>query len=95
MLGKHHQDFFPSGRTHYAKAPLELIHRDPMSFLAQYFLGARYVLTFIDEFSERFGVSLMSQAILANPYKFLDAASILEWDMLMAEKYSSLMKNNG
>ena len=50
-LGKHHRDPFPSGRASRAKAPLELIHSDLMSFPTPSFSGARYVLTIIDDFS--------------------------------------------
>lgn len=50
-LGKHHRDPFPIGRSTCAKALLELIHSDLMSFPTTSFLGARYVLTFIDDIS--------------------------------------------
>ena len=50
-LGKHHKDSFPDGRVTRAKAPLELIQSDLMSFLTPSFLGAQSVLTFIDDFS--------------------------------------------
>ena len=50
-LGKHQREHFLVGRSTCAKAPLELVHSDLMSFPIQFFLDARYVLTFIDEFS--------------------------------------------
>ena len=50
-LGKYHKDPFLVGRITCAKAPLELIDNDLMSFPTPSFLGARYVLTFIDNFS--------------------------------------------
>ena len=51
-LGKDLRDSFPASRATRAKAPLELIHSDLMSFPTPSFLGARYVLTFIDDFSQ-------------------------------------------
>ena len=51
-LGKQHRDSFPHGQSTHALAPLELIHSDLMSFPTPPFFGARYVLTFIDEFSK-------------------------------------------
>lgn len=50
-LGKHHRDPFPVARASCAKAPLDLIHSDLISFPTPSFLGAQYVLTFIDDFS--------------------------------------------
>ena len=50
-LDKHHKDQFLIGRSTCAKASVELIHSDLMSFPTPSFLGARYVLTFIDDFS--------------------------------------------
>ena len=38
-LGKHHRDPFPVGRASRAKASLELIHNDLMSFPSPSFLG--------------------------------------------------------
>lgn len=52
-LGKHHRDPFRVGISTRAKAPLELIHSDLVSFPTPSFSGARYVLTFIDDFSRR------------------------------------------
>ena len=51
VLGKHHRDPFLTGRSTRAKAPLDLIHNNLMLFLTPSFLGAQYVLTFIDDFS--------------------------------------------
>ena len=51
VLGKQHRDPFPHGWATRALAPLELIHSDLMSFPTPSFFGARYVLTFIDDFS--------------------------------------------
>ena len=50
-LGKHHKDPFLVGRASCTKEPLDLIHNDLVSFTTPYFLGAQYVLTFIDDFS--------------------------------------------
>ena len=49
-LGKQHRDSFPHGRATHALVHLELIHSDLMSFSTP-FSSARYVLTFIDDFS--------------------------------------------
>lgn len=49
-LCKQHQDPFPKGKTSRAKAPLELVHSDLMTFSTP-FLGTKYTLTFIDDFS--------------------------------------------
>ena len=43
---------FLVGRSTCAKALLELIHSDLMSFPTPSFSGALYVLTFIDDFSQ-------------------------------------------
>ena len=52
-LGKQHQDPFPKGKSHRASSPLELIHSDLMIFPTPSFKGAKYALTFIDDFSRR------------------------------------------
>lgn len=39
-LRKHHQDPFPSGRSHHASTPLELVHSDLMNFPHGSFTGA-------------------------------------------------------
>jgi hypothetical protein len=51
VLGKQHQDPFPKGKALHATTPLELVHSDLMSFPTHSFSGAKYALTFIDDFS--------------------------------------------
>eukprot|EP00253_Pinus_taeda_P002029 PITA_02029 len=52
VLGKHPREKFDTGKTHRASSPLDLIHRDLMgSFPHPSIKKARYVLTFIDDFS--------------------------------------------
>jgi hypothetical protein len=53
VLGKQHQDPFPKGKALHATTPLELVHSDLMSFPTHSFSGAKYALTFIDDFSRR------------------------------------------
>jgi hypothetical protein len=53
VLGKQHQDPFPKGKAWRATTPLELVHSDLMSFPTRSFSGAKYALTFIDDFSRR------------------------------------------
>lgn len=53
VLGKQHRDPFLKGRASHALAALELIHSDLMSFPTPSFSRAKYVLTFIDDFSRR------------------------------------------
>lgn len=50
-LGKQHQDIFPKGKAHRASSPLELVHSDLMVFATSSFKGAKYALTFIDDFA--------------------------------------------
>ena len=51
VLGKQHQDPFPNGTASHATSPLELVHSDLMPFSNRSFSGAKYALTFIDDFS--------------------------------------------
>lgn len=53
VLGKQHQDPFPKGKALRAIVPLELVHSDLMIFPTRSFSGAKYALTFIDDFSRR------------------------------------------
>ena len=53
VLGKQHQDPFPKGKAWRATTPLELVHSNLMSFPTRSFSGAKYALTFIDDFSHR------------------------------------------
>jgi hypothetical protein len=50
-LDKQHHDRFPKGKALHATTPLELVHSDLMSFPTLSFLGAKYALTIIDDFS--------------------------------------------
>lgn len=52
-LGKQHQDPFPKGNANRASSLLELVHSDLMVFPHPSFTGARYALTFIDDFLRR------------------------------------------
>ena len=47
----YHKGHFLVGRSTHAKETLELIHNDLVSVHTLSFLGAQYVLTFIDDFS--------------------------------------------
>ena len=52
VLGKHPREKFDNGKTHRASSPLDLIHSDLMwPFPHPPINEARYVLTFIDDFS--------------------------------------------
>jgi len=52
VLGKHPQENFEKGKSWRASSPLELIYNDIMEpFLYTSINKARYVLTFIDDFS--------------------------------------------
>ncbi|KAH9292456.1 hypothetical protein KI387_042361 [Taxus chinensis] len=53
MLGKQHLDPFPKGQAKRATARLELVHSDLTSFPHRSFSGAKYVLTFIDDFTRK------------------------------------------
>ena len=44
---------FLKGTTFRATSPLELVHSDLMSFPTHSFLGAKYALTIIDDFTRR------------------------------------------
>ena len=50
VLGKQRQDHFPKGKSLCTTTPLELVHSDLMSFPTRSFSGAKYALTFIDDF---------------------------------------------
>lgn len=51
VFGKQHQYPFPKGRALRETTPFELVHSDLMSFSTLSFSGAKYELTFIDDFS--------------------------------------------
>jgi hypothetical protein len=51
VLGKHHQAPFDSGQAWRAQNLLELVHNDVCSINLPSLEGARYILTFIDDFS--------------------------------------------
>jgi hypothetical protein len=50
-LGKHHQTPFNSGKAWQAQNPLELIHNDLCCINQPSLVGAKYILTFIDDLS--------------------------------------------
>jgi hypothetical protein len=51
VLGKHHQTPFDSGKAWRAQNLLELVHSDVCCINLPSLVGARYILTFIDNFS--------------------------------------------
>jgi hypothetical protein len=51
VLGKHHQAPFDSGKAWRAQNLLELVHSDVCCINLPSLVGARYILTFIDDFS--------------------------------------------
>jgi hypothetical protein len=52
VMGKHHRESFPKDNSRWASKPLELIHNDICGPMATSSLGgAKYFLTFIDDFS--------------------------------------------
>jgi hypothetical protein len=52
VLGNHPQEKFKQGKAHRASSPLDLIHSDLMDpFLHPSISKARYVLTFLDDYS--------------------------------------------
>ena len=54
ILGKQHREKFPSRKSIWAKAPLEIIHSDlcgPMQTSSV--SGSDYMLTFIDDFTRK------------------------------------------
>jgi transposase InsO family protein len=52
VLGKHPQEKFDKGKAHMASSPLDLIHSDLMGPFPNPSIGkARYVLTFLDDYS--------------------------------------------
>ena len=60
VLGKHPREKFDTGKTHRASSPLDLIHSDLMGpFPHPSINKARYVLTFIDDFSRYTWVYLL------------------------------------
>ena len=60
FLGKHPREKFDTGKTHRASSPLDLIHSDLMGpFPHPSINKARYVLTFIDDFSRYTWVYLL------------------------------------
>lgn len=60
VLGKHHREKFDTGKTHRASSPLDLIHSDLVGpFPHPSINKARYVLTFIDDFSRYTWVYLL------------------------------------
>jgi hypothetical protein len=59
MPTKHHQVSFEIRKTWKAKTQLELVHSDMCSMKKSLVVGARYVLTFIDDFSRYTWVYLL------------------------------------
>ena len=53
VLGKCHQDLFDSSKACTVNHPLQLIHRDLCELGYPLVSGARYLLTFIDDYSRR------------------------------------------
>ena len=54
ILGKHPQQSFDKGKSHRASEILQLVHRDISGpFPSLSFQRARYLLTFIDDYSRR------------------------------------------
>jgi hypothetical protein len=51
VLGKHHQEPFDSRKAWQAQNLLELVHSDVCCINLPSLAGARYILTFIDDFS--------------------------------------------
>jgi len=86
FLGKHHQDPFLKGKASRATIPLELVHSDIMIFLNHSFSGAKYALTFIDDFSCQSWVYFLK-------YKSEFLATFKTFKALI-EKKSSLSINN-
>ena len=61
-MGKHHIESFPQGKSLRAKMPLHLVHSDVMGpFKTPSLGGARYVLTFIDDYSRRIWVYFLQR----------------------------------
>jgi hypothetical protein len=50
VLGKLHQTPFDSGKAWQAQNPLELVHSDVFCINLPSLVGARYILTSIDDF---------------------------------------------
>ena len=48
-----HQDPFPKGKSLSATKPLELVHSNIKKFPTLSFLGAKYAISFINDFSCR------------------------------------------
>ena len=53
MLRKHHRDPFDSGKAWRANHPLQLIHSVLCELSYPSLYGAKYLLTFIDDYSRR------------------------------------------
>jgi hypothetical protein len=50
-LGEHHHESFPKSLARQASHPLELVHSDICGPMTTPLGGAKYLLTFIDDFS--------------------------------------------
>jgi transposase InsO family protein len=62
VLGKHPQEKFEKGKAHRASSPLDLIHSDLMGPFPHPSIGkARYVLTFLDDYSRYTWVFFLRQ----------------------------------
>lgn len=61
VLGKHHRDPFDSGKAWRANHPLQLIHSDLCEPGYPSLSGARYLLTFIDDYSRRVWVYFLER----------------------------------
>ena len=51
MLGKHHQEPFDLGKAWCARNRLELVHSDLCCVNKHSLVGAKYIMTLVDEFS--------------------------------------------
>ena len=61
VLGKHHRDPCDLGKAWRANHPLQLIHSDLCELRYPSLLGARYLLTFIDDYSRRVWVYFLER----------------------------------
>jgi hypothetical protein len=64
MLGEHHHESFPKDLVRQASHPLELVHSDICGPMTTPSLGgAKYLLTFIDDFFTFFGYILFNPKV--------------------------------
>jgi hypothetical protein len=91
-MGKQHIEIFPQGKSWRAKPPLHLVHSDVMGpFKTPSLGGARYVLTFIDDYSRKIWVYFLQKKEEVF-HKFKEFNDLTE---KKSEKFLRIIRTNG